>query len=99
MRVDQITALAFQLNAAVDRGLPDMTVDEVKSRIRDGTLFESFPPEVTGPSALGEAEQKELLKEWTHFADDYGDPEYFRVRSGFALLIAYCLESIQKITP
>lgn len=100
MKISQLTFLGFYLNGALGSGqYDDISIAEVKARIRDHTIFdylkEKFGRDVD-LSVLSPEDRRELNDEWEGLADAVDEARKFCVdRNGLCLLVAYLLEGIQ----
>lgn len=96
-------AMCFHLNAALGSGAcSDVTVEAVKERIRDRTIFDYLRSKVGEVFALDYIpadHQRVLNDEWLDFATRFDDREVFGVeRNGICLIMAYLLEGIRRRT-
>ena len=101
IRLTQLTHLGFYLNGALGSGKhSDISIHEVKKRIRDRTIFEYLDErlgEDFDSSTLGEFERCELASEWEDMADVVREGRKLCVdRNGLCLLMGYILEGIQQ---
>jgi hypothetical protein len=104
VRITELTFLGFYLNGALGSGkYDDISVEEVKERIRDRTIFDYLKTrlgpdiDVTGVSSEARGEVNE---EWADMADALDEARKMGVdRNGLCLLMAYILEGIQRRTP
>jgi len=101
MRINQLTLLGFYLNGAQGSGkYDDITIEEVKARIRDHTIFDYLNSKLGSDvdlSLLSPEEKKELNDEWDSLANAVDESRKMCVdRGGLCLLVAYLLEGIQS---
>jgi hypothetical protein len=104
MRISQLTFLGFYLNGALGSGkYGDVSIVEVKKRIRDHTIFDYLKSRLGSDidiTALNTVDKKELNDEWEDLADNLDESRKMCVdRNGLCLLVAYILEGIQRRTP
>lgn len=101
MRVNRLTFLGFYLNGALGSGkYDDISIDEVKARIRDHTIFDYLDTKLgmdIDLSILSAEDRRELNEEWEDMADAINESRKMCVdRNGLCLLVAYLLEGIQR---
>ena len=101
MHTSYLTCAAFSINGAAGSGkYDDISIDDVKRAIGDGTVFEFLKTRLghdVDLSLLEPSHRKELLEEWQFLATDVDEGRKFFVdRGGLCLLVAYLLESIQR---
>ena len=100
MRIYKLTNLAHDINAALGSGrFNDITFDEVKFHIEQGSIFE-FLAERLGIgvtiSSLLPLHQLELIMEWQNM-DTCVEPFRFDGHlNGLCLLVGYLLEGIAR---
>lgn len=104
MRISELTFIGFQLNGALGSGkYDDISIADVKERIRDGTIFgflerrlgEDLDLSITTPEC-----REELTTEWEEMSDCIPEGGKLCVdRDGLCLLVAYILQGIQKRVP
>lgn len=104
MRVRQLTFLGFYLNGALGSGkYDDITIEEVKTRIRNRTIFDYLKDKLGMDidfTVLSAEDKQEMIEEWESLADNVDESRKMCVdRNGLCLLVAYILEGIQKRTP
>lgn len=101
IRISQLTFLAFTFNGALGSGrYDDVSVEEVKRRIGDGSVFGFLSSRLGGDldlSILSEGQEEVLRKEWEELVVAYDEHRKFAVeRNGLCLLVAYLLEGVQR---
>jgi hypothetical protein len=101
IRIIQLTFLGFYLNGALgSRKYDDISIEEVKERIRDRTIFDHLKSRLGSDidiTALRPEERLELNEEWADMADAIDESRKMGVdRYGLCLLVAYILEGIQR---
>lgn len=101
MRISQLTFLGFYLNGALGSGkYDDISIAEVKGRIRNHTIFDYLKEKLgmdVDLSNLSPEDRQELNDEWERTADAVDESRKFCVdRNGLCLLVAYILEGIQS---
>jgi hypothetical protein len=101
MSVTQLTFLGFYLNGALGSGkYDDVSIREVKEKIRDHTIFDYLKSRLGSDidlSVLGPEARSELNREWEDLADAVDESRKMCVdRNGLCLLVAYLLEGIQR---
>ena len=101
MRISQLTFLGFYLNGALGSGkYNDISINEVKERIRDHTIFDYLKDKLGSDidlSALKIEDRQELKNEWEDMADAIDEARKMCVdKNGLCLLMAYILEGIQR---
>lgn len=101
MRIAQLTFLGFYLNGAQgSEKYDDITIEEVKERIQDHTIFEFLKSRLGSDvdlSALSPEEKEELNNEWDSLTNAVDESRKMCVdRGGLCLLVAYLLEGIQS---
>jgi hypothetical protein len=104
VRITQLTFLGFYLNGALGSGkYEDISIEEVKERIRDRTIFDYLKTKLGSDvdiTALSHEERRVLNEEWTDMADAIDEARKMGVdRNGLCLLMAYILEGIQRRAP
>ncbi len=104
MRITQLTFLGFYLNGALGSGrYDDITIDEVKARIRDRSIFDYLAGRLGADvdlSLLTPDDRRELNDEWEDMALAVNESRKMCVeRNGLCLLVAYLLEGIQRRLP
>ncbi len=99
MKISQLTFLGFYLNAAKDSGKYNITIQEVKNHLFDGTLFPFLQDKLKNDidiTVLSEEDKKLLSDEWRDMAEAVSEKRKFGIyNDGLCLLVAYILESIQ----
>nr|WP_315049810.1 hypothetical protein [uncultured Brevundimonas sp.] len=101
MHPSLLTFIAFYLNGAMDSGrYDDILIDEVKTEIVNGTIF-NFLRRRLGQdidlSLLKPEQEAELVGEWQDLLDAVNERKKFCVeRRGLTLLVAYLLEGVQR---
>lgn len=100
MKIGQLTFLAFYLNGALGSGkYDDISIEEVKRRITDGTVLR-FLAERLGDdvdlSILSAEDKQEILQEWHDLLSVNESRKMCVERHGLCLLVAYLLEGIQQ---
>jgi hypothetical protein len=101
MRVTHLTFIGFYLNGALgSRKYDDISIDEVKARLRDRTIFDYLNTKLDMDidlSILSPEDRRELNDEWEDMADAIDESRKMCVdRNGLCLLVAYLLEGIQR---
>lgn len=101
MRITKLTSVGFHLNGALASGKYNhISMEEVKRRIEDGSVFDYLEAELGHDldlSLLTPGERTELLNEWRDFASAVDEARKMCVdRNGLCLLVAYLLEGIQQ---
>ncbi len=101
MPISYITFLAFQLNGLLDTGeYANIDIKTVAREIEDGTIFNFLETRFKGIldlSILDTARRQELVEEWQSLLNAVDHRRKFCVeKNGIALLVAYCLEGIQR---
>ena len=101
MRITNLTFLAFYLNAALDTGnYADLSLDVVGTAIDNGTIFDLLAKKLEGDidlSIFDAAKKAEIIAEWQDLRNAVSARRKFGVENnGLCLLIAYCLEGIQR---
>lgn len=101
MRIAQLTFLGFYLNGALGSGkYDDISIEEVKGKIRDHTIFDYLKARLgmdIDLSVLSPEDRQELNDEWEGLADNVDEARKMCVdRNGLCLLVAYLLEGIQR---
>lgn len=101
MRISQLTFLGFYLNGALGSGkYNDISINEVKERIRAHTIFDYLKDKLGSDidlSALKIEDRQELNNEWEDMADAIDEARKMCVdKNGLCLLVAYILEGIQR---
>ena len=101
MRVTQLTFLGFYLNGALGSGkYDDISIREVKEKIRDHTIFDYLKNRLGSDidlTALTPEDRLGLNNEWEDLADAVDESRKMCVdKSGLCLLVAYILEGIQR---
>lgn len=101
MRISQLTFLGFYLNGALGSGkYDDISIKEVKARIRAHTIFDYLKDKLGSDidlSALKIEDRQELNNEWEDMADAIDEARKMCVdKNGLCLLMAYILEGIQR---
>lgn len=101
MRITNLTFLAFNLNGAIDTGkYADVGFDEVGRAIDNGTIFGFLAKRLEGDidlSIFDATRKAELLTEWQDLRNAVSARRKFGVeKNGLCLLLAYCLEGIQR---
>lgn len=101
MQINKLTYLALEFNGALDGGKhDDVTVEEVRREIDAGTIFDFLSRRV-GPdidlSLLEQEEQNALLSEWRDLLGVNASKKFGVTERGLCLLVAFLLESIQRI--
>lgn len=99
MRLMQLTGLAFSLNYLLDRGYYNFPIEEVKQKIKDGTLFEYLKSKTKDDyfdiSLLDEKYRNELLSSFNSCLDIDEDRKMGVQKNGICLLMAYVFQIIQ----
>lgn len=95
--------LAFEFNSMLDRG-EVLSIDETKQHVDDGTVFEWLDLNVKDPHDLDgtpvDPHVREALVDVFRSLNDVDAFDSFGVEhNGIALLLAYCLEGIQRQEP
>lgn len=101
IRIVDLTILAFGVNAAIDSGNHShITLDDIRRRIEDDSIFEFLENEVkVDTSLLTEEKRTELLDHWRRLNNAADSRRKFGVeRSGLCLILAYLLEGAQNGT-
>ena len=101
MRITQLTFVGFYLNGALGSGnYDDITIDQVKASIREGTVFEFLANRLEDDidlSMLTPDDRGELIAEWKGMENAVDeDRKMAVVKNGLCLLVAYLLEGIQR---
>lgn len=101
MRVSKLTALGFYLNGALGSGkFDDISVNEVKERIRDHTIFDYLKTKLGSDidiTVLRPEDRQELNDEWEDMSYSLDEARKLCVdRHGLCLLVAYILEGVQR---
>lgn len=101
MRITKLASVGFCLNGALGSGKYDyISIDEVKRRIEEGSIFEYLSAELghnLDLTLLSAGYRAELLKEWQDLALAVDEGRKLCVdRNGLCLLVAYLLEGIQR---
>ena len=102
MRISQFTFLGFYLNGAQGTGkYNDITIEQIKEQLSSGKIF-SFLQDRLGTdidtSIFSEQEKVQVIEEWNDMAIAINERRKLCVdNGGLCLLVAYCLESIQRI--
>jgi hypothetical protein len=101
MQVTQLTFIGFYLNGALGSGKYDeISIEEVKARIRDHTIFDYLKTKLGSDidlSVLSPEDRLELNSEWEDLADAVDEARKMCVdKNGLCLLMAYLLEGIQR---
>lgn len=104
MRITQLTFLGFYLNGALGSGrYDDITIDAVKARIHDRSIFDYLAARLGQDidlSLLTPDDRRELNDEWEDLALAVNESRKMCVeRNGLCLLVAYLLEGIQRRLP
>ena len=100
MGISKLCLLGFYLNGALGSGkYDDISIDEVKSAIEDGSIFQFLEKRLgddLDPSILDSSERSELMEEWASNVKNLDEREDCAVvRNGLCLLVAYLLQGIQ----
>ena len=101
MRLAKLTFLAFQLNYLLDRGYYEMPIDEMKAKIRDGSLFDFLKKKSMDDyfdlSIFDSNDKKELLESFDRMANAIDEDRKMGVKNnGICLLLAYVIQLIQQ---
>ena len=102
MRLSHLTGLGFNINAALDSGqYADVSVDTVKAEIEAGRLFEYLETTLGSDidlSLYSTADRNEISTAFQELVSVFREGKKAGVRqNGLNLLLAYCLESIQRL--
>lgn len=102
MKIIALTHIAFQLNGALGSGrYDDISIADVKKRIRDGTILEFLVSRMGEDLDIGlisPLQRLELVMQWSVFAECIHESRKMCVdRGGLCLLVAYLLEGIQCV--
>lgn len=101
MQISKLTSLGFYLNGALGSGkYDDISIDEVKERIRDHTIFDYLKTKLGSDidiTVLRPEDRQALNAEWEDMSYALGEGRKLCVdRHGLCLLMAYILEGIQR---
>ncbi len=101
MRITNLTFLAFYLNSAIDTGkYSDLSYDRVAREIEKGSIFPFLRNHLKDNidlSIFDASKEAELLAEWQDMLIAMSSRRKFGVENnGLCLLLAYCIESIQR---
>jgi hypothetical protein len=104
VRLTARTYAAFALTGALDTGrYDDLSVDEIRPAIDDGSVFAFLERRLGSDYRLGrlsDGERAELADEWMHCSNAIDARRTSLVeRNGLCLLIAYVVNGIQKARP
>jgi hypothetical protein len=95
----RFTYLGFQLTHLLDEG-HQLDLFETQQHIRQGDLFDWLAGAVPFPDLdlglYGEDDQRAALEVFDSLEDAYGGGKFGITRNGLALLLAYCLEGVQR---
>lgn len=102
MKLSQLTFIGFYLNGAQGNGRYDsISIDDVKAELEKGTLFEYLQRGLgqdIDTSIFTEEEKAALNAEWLDMALAINESRKMCVeKGGLCLLVAYVLESIQRL--
>jgi hypothetical protein len=101
MKLFKLCFLGFYLNGALGSGkYDDLTIEEVKERIEDRTIFDYLQEKLQGDidlSILTPEDKQELNNEWSQLVNVVDESRKLCVRNdkGLCLLVAYLFEGIQ----
>jgi len=103
MQVSKLTFIGFYLNGALGSGkYDDISISEVKERIRSHTIFDYLHGKLNMDidlSLLTPEDKRELNEEWESLADNVDEARKMCVdKNGLCLLVAYLFEGIQRRT-
>jgi len=100
MYLSYLTSLGFFVNGAIETGKYDhITIEEVKTQIRDYNLFEYLEKKLSDDidvSLWSEEEKHEINQEWENLLCINESKKFCVEKKGLALIMAYILESIQR---
>ncbi|MBI4718555.1 MAG: hypothetical protein HY763_12170 [Planctomycetes bacterium] len=100
MRIYKLTNFVLDLIAALDSGrCQDVTLEEVRQQVVDGTVFEFLNRRLEFNGALSVLEpvdRLELLLEWEMLHARMGPYVYQGLRNGLCVLLNYLLEGIAR---
>lgn len=100
MRITQLTFLGFYLNGALGSGkYADITLEDVRTRIRDETIFEFLKSKLGHDIDLSLFEPIDLLELLCEWHDMLGISPGRKLcvdEGGLCLLVAFLLEGIQR---
>lgn len=102
MRLSQLTFIGFYLNGAQGTGkYNSISIDDIKKELKKGTLFKYLEEKLgqdIDTSIFTDDEKVILNAEWFDFAESVNESKKMCVeKGGLCLLIAYVLESIQRL--
>ena len=104
MRPLQLTSFAVALNHILDKGYYEFSIEEIKGKIRDKSLFDYLEKKVSREdfldlSVLNEKDRKELLGTFEDMVDNVNEDRKMGIQNnGLCLLLAYAHTLItQKI--
>ena len=103
MKLSQFTFIGFYLNGAQGNGRHDsISIDDIKDQLEKGTLFDYLQRELGQDidTSIFTEEEKELLNaEWLDMAHSMNEDRKLCVeKGGLCLLVAYVLESLQRLS-
>ncbi len=101
MVFSRLTYLALELNYLLDRGYYTSTVEEIKHKIRNKSLFNYLENKTKDDyfdlSLLDDNDRKELLEQFEDMADSIDEDRKMGIqKNGICLLLAYVIELIQR---
>jgi len=102
METSTLTGLVFNLNHILDRGYYEFSIEEIKEKIRDRSLFEYLDEKISKDdyfdiSMLDVNDRSWLLDGFQDMADNIDADRKLAVqKSGICLLLAYVIELIQR---
>lgn len=102
MKLSQLTFIAFYLNGAQGNGRHNgISIDDVKTELEKGTLFHYLDKELgqdIDTSVFSDDEKIALNAEWLDMSLAVNEDRKMCVeKGGLCLLVAYVLESIQRL--
>jgi hypothetical protein len=89
--VPRYSFLAFQLTTLLDQG-ESMTVEEARTRIHDGSLFDRLEELRADVSPYDASERRAILSVFEDLSDN---ADFAETRNGIALCLAFCIEVMQ----
>lgn len=101
MRISRLTFIGFYLNGAISSGnYADISIDDVKEKIRKHTLFEYLESKLgagIGLNVLTPEDKQVLMTGWKSLADNVDEARRMRVdRNGLCLLVAVSTDKQQQ---
>lgn len=101
--ITRFTFLAFQINSLLDLGhYGELSASDVKDGIYRRTIFTDLKERYGQDfdiSLYKENELSEILSQWEDLAAAVSEGRKFGVENdGLCLLLAYCIESIQRLS-